>query len=161
MDSAFNPQLDLQLTVDVPLTPEQLFAGWTEPEILPKWFCPRPWQVVACEIDLRLGGVFANTMQSPEGQTMPEGRGCFLLIERPTRLVWTGLMAEDFRPNEIPQLGFGFVCDLNFSALPQGGSRFHAVVKHATAESKSKHEQMGFDAGWRQALAQLVELHAP
>jgi len=90
---------------------------------------------------------------------MPENTGCYLLIERPTRLVWTGILGEDFRPNPIPQLGFGFVCDLRFTSLPTGGSRFHAIVRHADAGGKSKHEAMGFHEGWRKALSQLVELH--
>lgn len=154
-----NSDLDLELTVDVPLTPEQLFQGWTDPEILPQWFCPRPWKVVECSIDLRPGGLFSNVMQSPEGERMPENRGCYLLIEKPHRLIWTGLMGEDFRPNALPEGGFGFVCDLNFKPLPEGGSRFHAVVKHTDAQGKIRHEQMGFEAGWRAALQQLVELY--
>ena len=159
MNATINPTLDLELSIDVPLTPEQLFEGWTDPETLKKWFCPRPWTVVECSIDLRPGGLFSNVMQSPEGDRMPENKGCYLLIERPKRLVWTGILGEDFRPNTIPQDGFGFVCDLRFTALAQGGTRFHAIVKHSDAQGKAKHEQMGFDQGWRMALAQLVELH--
>ena len=159
MSNLINPILDLELTVDVALTPEQLFEGWTNPEMLKQWFCPRPWKVAACSIDLRPGGLFSNVMQSPEGELMPENRGCYLLIERPLRLVWTGILGEDFRPNAIPQLGFGFVCDLRFTPLPQGGSRFHAIVRHSDAEGRSKHEAMGFHQGWRAALSQLVELH--
>lgn len=155
----FNPDLDLELSVEVPLTPAQLFQGWTDPEILPRWFCPRPWKVVECSIDLRPGGLFSNVMQSPEGERMPENRGCYLLIERPQRLIWTGLMEQDFRPNVLPEGGFGFVCDLTFTARPEGGSTFHAVVKHTDAQGKARHEQMGFEAGWRTALQQLVELY--
>ena len=88
---------------------------------------------------------------------MPQNIGCYLLIEKPSRLVWTGILGEDFRPNPIPQLGFGFVCDLQFTALEQGGSKFHAIVKHSDTDGKIKHEQMGFDQGWRIALSQLVE----
>lgn len=159
MLAAINPLLDLELTEDVPLTPEQLFEGWTNPDILKKWFCPRPWKVAECSIDLRPGGLFSNVMQSPEGELMPENQGCYLLIERPTRLVWTGALGEDFRPNPTPQLGFAFVCDLRFTSLAQGGTRFHAIVKHADAQGKTKHEGMGFHQGWRIALSQLLELH--
>ena len=159
MLAAINPLLDLELTEDVPLTPEQLFEGWTNPDILKKWFCPRPWKVAECSIDLRPGGLFSNVMQSPEGELMPENQGCYLLIERPTRLVWTGALGEDFRPNPTPQMGFAFVCDLRVTSLAQGGTRFHAIVKHADAQGKTKHEDMGFHQGWRIALSQLLELH--
>lgn len=160
MNTDFDPERDLQLTVDVPITPQQLFEGWTNPIILPKWFCPRPWKVTHCTIEPRVGGMFSNVMQSPEGESMPENKGCFLLIEENKRIVWTGMMSRDFRPNPIPQLGFGFVCDLKFTPRSEGGTRFHAVVKHVDAEGKTKHEQMGFDQGWRIALSQLVELYA-
>ena len=43
------------------------------PQRLMPWFCPKPWRVVACSIDLRPGGIFSTTMQSPEGVTLPEG----------------------------------------------------------------------------------------
>jgi uncharacterized protein YndB with AHSA1/START domain len=159
MSTALNSQFDLELIADVPLTPEQLFDGWTNPDTLKQWFCPRPWKVTECRIDLRPGGLFSSVMESPEGELMPENRGCYLLIERPTRLVWTAILGEDFRPNPTNQLGFGFVCDLRFTALAQGGSRFHSIVMHTDAEGKAKHEAMGFDQGWRTALSQLVELH--
>ena len=161
MNHDFDPQLDLALKVQVPLTPEQLFEGWTQPDVLMKWFCPRPWKVVACQIDLRPGGVFRNTMQSPEGENMPENQGCYLVMNPPHRLVWTNLMGADFRPNPAALMGFGFVCDLRFDALPEGGSMFHAVLKHSDADGRTRHEQMGFEPGWRAALAQLVELHNP
>jgi len=86
MTDALHPLLDLELIVDVPLTPAQLFDGWTNPDTLKQWFCPRPWRVTECSIDLRPGGLFSNVMQSPDGELMPENRGCYLLIERPTRL---------------------------------------------------------------------------
>ena len=159
MHTTINPLLDLELIEDVALTPEQLFEGWTNPEILKKWFCPRPWKVTECSIDLRPGGLFSNVMQSPEGELMPENKGCYLLIEKPTRLVWTGILGENFRPNQIPQLGFGFVCDLRFTSLEQGGTRFQAIAMHSDAEGKIKHEKMGFEQGWRIALSQLVELY--
>ena len=157
MHTTINPLLDLELIEDVALRPEQLFDGWTNPEILKKWFCPRPWKVPECSIDLRPGGLFSNVMQSPEGELMPENKGCYLLIEKPTRLIWTGILGENFRPNQIPQLGFGFVCDLRFISLEQGGTRFHAIVMNSDEEGKIKHEKMGFEQGWRMALSQLVE----
>jgi uncharacterized protein YndB with AHSA1/START domain len=155
MPADVNPDLDLELVAETPLWPDQLFDGWTQPDILKHWFCPRPWRVIDCEIDLRPGGLFCTTMQSPEGQTQPDNRGCYLVVERPHRLVWTNLMSEGYRPNVQKSLGFGFVCDLRFSPRPAGGTIFHVVVKHAQAESRIKHQDMGFDQGWRIALSQL------
>lgn len=154
----FNPACDLQIVREAPITPEQAFEGWTVPDTLMQWFCPRPWRVVACDIDLRPGGVFATQMQSPEGQAMPRGEGTFLAVERPNRLVWTNLLGPGFRPNPPTPGGFGFVCELRFDPLPDGGTRYQATVHHVDEAGKAAHEAMGFEAGWSTALAQLVAL---
>ena len=63
-----NAKLDLVLerVVDVPR--ELVWAAWTQPEHLKKWFTPAPWTTVDCEIDLRPGGIFRTKMRGPEGQ---------------------------------------------------------------------------------------------
>ena len=72
-----DPKLDLVLdrVVDVPV--ELVWAAWTKPEHILKWFTPAPWSTVDCEIDLRPGGIFRTTMRSPEGKDFPN-IGCVL-----------------------------------------------------------------------------------
>lgn len=60
---------------------------------------PTPLVGVACEIDLRPGGVFSTTMQSPDGERMPAMSGGYLVVEPVHRLVWTNALGQDFRPN--------------------------------------------------------------
>ena len=40
-----DPGLDLEHVRDVPVTPEAVFAAWTDPESLKQWFAPRPYSV--------------------------------------------------------------------------------------------------------------------
>lgn len=150
--------LSLHLDREVPISPAQCFEGWTVPARLMPWFCPRPWRVVDCRIDLRPGGIFATTMQGPDGTTMPEGEGCFLVVEAPRRLVWTNLLGADFRPQKIDPPGFGFVCELRFDPLPGGGTRYQASVHHTDAAGRDAHAAMGFHQGWSAALDQLVAM---
>ena len=153
--------LSLQLLRDIPLSPEQCFEAWTVPEKLMPWFCPKPWRVVACQLDARPGGVFSTTMQSPDGTTLPPGDGCYLVVEAPHRLVWTNLMGPNYIPQSVPPPGFGFVCELRFDPLPGGGTRYHATVHHVDAAGRDAHAAMGFEAGWNAALNQLIELLTP
>ena len=45
-----DPKLDLifEATTTVPI--EKLWRGWTDPETLIKWFCPKPWKVTECQM---------------------------------------------------------------------------------------------------------------
>ena len=54
----FDPNLDLILEREVDVPRESVWAAWTRPELLKKWFTPAPWTTVDCEIDLRPGGIF-------------------------------------------------------------------------------------------------------
>lgn len=156
-----DPKLDLRFHRDVPISPAQVWEGWTQSTLLVQWFCPRPWKVVECEIDLRPGGIFRTVMQSPEGKNMPANIGTFLAIEPQRRLVWTNALGPGFRPQPQPDdqsPGFFFVVDLTLSALPNGGTSYTAVVMHQDAAGREAHAAMGFEQGWGIALDQLVEL---
>ena len=159
---AIHPELYLEIQRDVNLSPEALWKAWTEPGLLVKWFCPRPWKVVECDIDLKPGGLFRTVMQSPEGQNQPEGIGTYLVVDTNRRLVWTNALEPGFRLKPaLPaddNLGFFFVVDLSFEPLPGGGTRYRAVCTHQTMAAREAHEKMGFHQGWNIALDQLVEL---
>ena len=150
--------LFLRLERDVPISPEACFEGWTVPERLMQWFCPRPWRVTACAINLHPGGAFATTMRSPEGVEMPTSAGCYLVVDAPHRLVWTNLLGPGFKPVAIEPPGFGFVCELRFDRLSEGSTRYQATVHHVDAAGRDAHAAMGFEAGWSAALDQLVAL---
>src|SRR5216683_4903223 len=72
-----NPKLDLVLERVVDVSRERVWAAWTKPGHIKKWFTPAPWTTVACEIDLRPGGIFQTVMRSPEGENFPTA-GCYL-----------------------------------------------------------------------------------
>jgi uncharacterized protein YndB with AHSA1/START domain len=52
----FIPNLDLIFEPSTFLSTEQLWKGWTDQELLLKWFCPEPWKVSECRIELKVGG---------------------------------------------------------------------------------------------------------
>ena len=156
-----DPKLDIEFHRDIAITPAQVWEGWTRPELLKEWFCPRPWIVTECEIDLQPGGIFRSVMQSPDGAMVHENIGTYLAVEPERRLVWTNAMGPGFRimPQlETDALGFYFVAELTLEPLPNGGTRYSAKVMHQTEAGCEKHKAMGFETGWSLALDQLVEL---
>lgn len=136
--------------VDVPR--EKVWAAWTQPELLKQWFTPAPWKTVACEIDLRPGGAFKTTMQSPEGQEFPNS-GCYLEVIPNEKLVWTDALGPGYRPSEKPF----FTCVLTLEAHGEG-TRYRAIAMHKDEEVRKNHEAMGFMDGWGKAFDQLVAL---
>ena len=145
-----DPKLDLVLerVVDVPV--DLVWLVWTEPAHLMKWFTPKPWKTVDCEIDLRPGGIFRTTMQSPEGQQFPN-IGCYLDVVPKQRLVFTDALLPGFRPKAE-----AFMTAI-VEMKPEGkGTRYIATALHQNEADRLKHEQMGFHTGWGTALDQLV-----
>lgn len=147
-----DPRLDLVLdrTVDVP--PELVWAAWTRPEHVVKWFTPAPWTTTECEIDLRPGGIFRTTMRSPEGKDFPN-IGCYLEVVPLERLVWTDALLPGFRPAPKPFMTAAIVL-----SRAGKGTRYVATVLHRDEADRMRHEDMGFHNGWGTALDQLVAM---
>ena len=45
-----------------------VFDAFTKPELLKRWFGPRGWSLVVCEVDLRVGGGFRFVLRGPDGK---------------------------------------------------------------------------------------------
>jgi len=145
-----DPKLDLVLERVIDVPPELVWAAWTRPEHLSRWFTPAPWSVADCEIDLRPGGLFRTVMRSPDGQDFPNV-GCYLEIVPNRRLVWTDLLLPGYRPAEQGLLTAIVTLE------PQGdGTRYTAIAMHRDEAGRKQHEAMGFREGWGKALDQLV-----
>lgn len=146
----YDPEIDLVFERDIDLAPELVWAAWTRPEHIVHWFTPAPWKTLSCEIDLRPGGNFRTVMASPEGHEVVN-TGCFLEIVENRRLMWTDAMSAGYRPRETP-----FITAIISLEAISGGTRYVATAIHSNAESRKKHEAMGFREGWGKALDQLV-----
>ena len=65
-----------------------VFKAWTEPEHLRHWRGPRGFELVVCEVDLRVGGSYRFVHRAPDG-SQHTFHGQYREIERPSRLVST------------------------------------------------------------------------
>jgi len=157
-----NSNLDLSFTRVIHVPRTLVWRAWTEPEWLKPWFCPLPWKTIACEIDLRPGGIFHTTMQSPEGVEFPND-GCYLEVVTQERLVWTNALLPGFRPGkpcapaDADDAKFLFTAMLELADADQG-TRYTATVMHADETGCRQHAAMGFESGWGTALDQLIAM---
>jgi uncharacterized protein YndB with AHSA1/START domain len=67
---------------------ELVFEAHTSCEHLSRWWGPRKYETVFCEIDFRVGGTWRIVHRGPDGE-IPGFHGEYLEIERPERFTWT------------------------------------------------------------------------
>ena len=145
-----NRELVLDRVIEAPRA--AVWRCWTEPDLLVQWFTPAQWTTKSADMDVRAGGRFNTVMQDPDGNTHPN-TGIYLEIVDGEKIVFTDAVNEGYEPSENPFM----VGTLTF-ADEGDATRYRAVVRHFSEESKTRHEEMGFHAGWNAAADQLEAL---
>lgn len=143
-------ELKLTRLIDAPR--ETLFRCWTDPALIPLWFCPPPWGVSHVENDVRTGGSSLIVMKGPNGEEMPNP-GVYLEVIPNEKLVFTDAYTRAWEPSGKP-----FMTGILIFEDEGGKTRYTARVLHWTAEDKAQHEAMGFEEGWGIATDQLEAL---
>lgn len=128
---------------------ERVFEAWTEPELLRRWWGPRPVTCSDASVDLRVGGAYRIGNRLPDGSVLFIS-GVFEVVERPVRLTYTWLVegkdAPDAQPSRVT---------VRFEAH---GESTEVIVVHEridTEATRADHEH-----GWNGCLEGLVALFA-
>jgi uncharacterized protein YndB with AHSA1/START domain len=149
-ESQDDRELVLTRLIDAPR--EKLFRAWTDPALMERWFCPKPWFVSDVKLDLRAGGSSSMFINGPNGEKSPN-RGVYLDVVKNERIVFTDAYTEAWKPSEKPF----FTAIVTFE--DEGGkTRYTARALHWTAADRDQHEKMGFHDGWGKAADQLEAL---
>ena len=86
MTTPTDREIVLTRTFDAPR--RLVFDAFTKPLLLKRWFGPRGWSLVVCEVDLRVGSGFRFVLRGPDGRDMGMS-GVYREIEPPERSVHT------------------------------------------------------------------------
>lgn len=148
--------LVLERVLKAPRT--RVWEAWTKPDLLQQWWCPKPWRVPECRIDLRPGGELYTLMRGPEGEEHTVS-GCYLDIVEGRRLVFTLALQKGFRPVVVEGM-FRFTADITFADTDDGHTLYKAHLMHAAPADRDEHARLGFHEGWGTAATQLEELLA-
>jgi uncharacterized protein YndB with AHSA1/START domain len=151
---SFPAERELSLTRLIDAPRAALFKAWTDPEILPKWFCPLPWTVSKAELDVRPGGASCIVMNGPNGEVFPN-RGIYLEVVENEKIVFTDAFVAAWEPSEKP-----FMVGIITFEDEAGQTRYTARVRHWTVADYEDHQKRGFEAGWGKATDQLEALVA-
>ncbi|OLL28465.1 ATPase [Burkholderia sp. SRS-W-2-2016] len=68
--------------------PARIYAAWTRPELMARWWGPDGGPVLSAEADPRVGGRFRVVFQTLDGETH-DCRGEYREVERDRKLVFT------------------------------------------------------------------------
>lgn len=143
---------NMEITRTINATPDRVFAAWTQPDLLKKWFAPKPVETTEAVIYLVRGGRFYTNMKLPDG-TMHPTEGCVLDFEQDRRFVITDALTAGW----IPAVKPFFTALLTFEPN-NGRTEYRAEVRHKNEEDRAAHEEMGFYVGWNAATDQLARL---
>jgi uncharacterized protein YndB with AHSA1/START domain len=73
---------------------ELVYAAWTDPEHLQRWYAPRGCTIQFAAIDLRPGGTFHSCIRTPDGHDC-WCKGVYREIVAPERIVFTMAIADE------------------------------------------------------------------
>ncbi|MGI9421949.1 MAG: SRPBCC family protein [Hyphomicrobiaceae bacterium] len=80
--------VQLRIRRTIPASPERVFAAWTDPDALKKWWGPKGVRCLSAAIDLRVGGNYKIENELSDG-TVLWIVGEFEVVEPPRLLVYT------------------------------------------------------------------------
>lgn len=147
-----NTEADLTVSRIIKAPRSAVWAAWSDPGHLAKWWAPAPVVTVVHTLDLRPGGAFDTTMRMPDGSEHGS-EGCFLDVVENERIVFTDALRGGWRPNEESF----FSAIITMEDHPEG-TKYTAVALHKNDEDRRKHAEMGFVDGWGTCIEQLGKL---
>ncbi|HTJ41573.1 MAG TPA: SRPBCC domain-containing protein [Kofleriaceae bacterium] len=124
---------------------ERVFAAWTEPAHLVRWWGPRPVVCAGAEIDLRVGGAYAIGNRFPDGSELWI-RGEFVRIDRPRELVYTWRVGDAAASERVT---------VRFEA--KDGATEVVIVHEDIASDRARAEH---ERGWLGCLDGLEQLYS-
>lgn len=145
MSTATKDDVTLRLERIIATTPERLFALWTEPDELVKWWGPEGYTTPKRAMDVRPGGRWRTTMRRPDG-TEHTVSGIYRAIEPPRRLVFTWGWDDDagLRGHETE-------VTVTFEPTTGGTRMMLTQQRFADADSRDRHQQ-----GWGSSFVCLA-----
>jgi uncharacterized protein YndB with AHSA1/START domain len=138
--------LRVERTINAP--PEAVFAAFTSPDVLRRWWSPGPdWETPIAESDPRQGGSLRIVMRSPDGEAFA-GSGVYVEVTPGRRLVftWTWEGHQGHGGSQLVEVEFD----------EQGDGTTTVVVTNRglpDEESEESHRH-----GWEGSLANLDRL---
>jgi len=135
---------ELVLTRDIAAPRERVFAAWTDARAASRWWAPRDFTPLACEMDVRPGGAWRRRMRAPDGTVVTKW-GVYREVTAPERLVFT------YRTESAGVTDSETLVTVTFADL---GTRTRLTLRHTAFETDAA--RVGHQGGWTGVLERLA-----
>jgi len=123
---------------------DQVFAAWTSPTDLPKWFGPETCRILSAQLNLRPGGDYHLRIKSEKmGDIKLDG--VFREVRRPSKLVYTWKFSGN------PQLDLG-ESQVTVNFIDFNGATKVEILHEQLPNEEVKHDH---EQGWNESLDRL------
>lgn len=135
---------------------EKVWKAWTDPDLLEKWWGPKPWVAITKSMDFTVGGVWLYCMVGPGGQKH-WSHVKFTAIENGSRFAADTAFSDE---NGIisPGASVGH-WDNKFVAVGDK-TKVMVDISFDAEEIMKMMVEMGFEGGFTMGMNQLEELLA-
>ncbi len=128
-----------------------LYAAFSKPEHLLRWFGPKGFPLKECAVDFRVGGSYRFAMVSGDGKLLPAFGGTYLALEKNRLIRYSNRM--ELPGAEVMIVTVSFEEHAGKTTLTQ-----HTLF--ASVAMKQRHFGMGYEQGVAVSLEQLREYTA-
>ena len=146
---ADDPVIILTREFDAPR--ELVFAMYTRPEHVLRWWGPRWVEMSVCDIDLRPGGAWRYVFAKKDGGKPQTFKGVYQEILSPERLVYTFIY-------DVPEIRNHPATVIQTFEERNGRTTMTETIRHESFEWRDGHLQSGMETGAAESLDQLEEL---
>lgn len=132
----------------------RVWDAWARPELLEKWWAPKPWRAITKDFDFREGGRWLYSMVGPDG----EKSWCIVVFKSISPLESFTALDAFCDGNGIPSTEFPQMHWLIEFEEDGEFTKVKVTVSFDSIEDMNKIVEMGFEEGFAMAHENLDEL---
>jgi uncharacterized protein YndB with AHSA1/START domain len=118
------------------------------------WWLPAPLTCRVERLEVLAGGALVTSMSEDGIHFVPHMDACFLATDEGERIVYTNAVDSHWRPVD-PQ-PVAVTAEITLRDHPDG-TMYAVVARHRDADSRKRHEQLGFHEAWGMVAQQLAD----
>lgn len=133
---------------------DDVWAAWTEPELLDRWWAPKPWKSKTKSMDFREGGRRQYAMVGPEGEEHWSFADYQSITPKTNFKSTDGFCDSQGNINhDLPQADWS----VDFSES-NGSTVVEVEIRHETLADLETIIEMGFKEGFTATLEELANI---